>query len=101
MGAGEGAGDGVGVGMTGGGGGRVAQAATSVAASAPARIREIRETIDSTEAPCLRNAFAQPLAVATSAQFGSRKPVSRANVQMSVTMCGVFASPSTSVPDGS
>ncbi len=101
MGAGIGAGDGIGAGTTGGGGGRVAQAATMVAANAPARTREIRGTIDSTEAPCFRNALAQPLAVATSAQFGSREPVSRAKVQMSVTLCGVFASPSTSAPDGS
>jgi len=43
----------------------------------------------------------QPLAVATRCQFGSRELVSRANVQISVTLCGVFASPSTSAPDGS
>ncbi len=101
MGAGVGIGAGMGAGTTGGGGGRVAQPAMIVAANAPARIREIREAIDSTEASCFRNALAQPLAVATSAQFGSREPVSRAKVQISVTLCGVFASPSTSAPDGS
>ena len=98
---GVGAGVGVGVGMGGDGGGLVAHAATMQATSMPARTREITGAIDSTEAPCFRKPLDQPLAVATSAQFGSRDPVSRANVQMSVTLCGVFASPSTSVPDGS
>ena len=94
---------GVGAGTDGAGGGvgLDAHAATMHTAKPAARTREIRGTIDSTEAPCPPEALDQPLAVVTRIQFGSREFVSRAKVQMSVTLCGVFASPSTSVPDGS